>query len=75
MRSRHRYIRFRDSLCVICGSSDALECHHLVPQRKGGRDSFLNVITLCRPCHNKIEAYEDLRLMRLGKDHRIRDLK
>lgn len=30
------------------------EVHHIVPTARGGDDSFENLMSLCRSCHNKI---------------------
>jgi 5-methylcytosine-specific restriction endonuclease McrA len=56
-REHHRYIRFKSDHCLVCGSRDALECHHIIPQRQGGPDNTDNVITLCHTCHRIVELY------------------
>ena len=37
--------------CNRCGSSDLLSLHHILPQSKGGTDSYDNIMVLCEPCH------------------------
>lgn len=49
-------------VCYFCGESNqnALEIHHLVPQRFGGSDEAENTVLLCGACHDKIERlYND----------------
>ncbi len=37
--------------CVICGVSEGLHVHHLIPRHLGGTDEPANLITLCAACH------------------------
>lgn len=37
--------------CRLCGSSDYLEVHHMLPKSLGGRDDNNNRITVCASCH------------------------
>jgi hypothetical protein len=46
----------RDQLCVVCGSRENLQSHHLVSKTKGGSDTPLNQILVCRECHRKLHA-------------------
>lgn len=62
-------VLIRDSYaCRICGKSDftsfstadqysrvhlAVQVHHIVPRKNGGKDTFSNLITLCEECHRK----------------------
>lgn len=54
--------------CRVCGRSDftnfstadqynkvhlAVQVHHITPRKKGGKDTFRNLITLCEECHRK----------------------
>lgn len=54
--------------CRVCGRSDftnfstadqynkvhlAVQVHHIVPKKNGGKDTFRNLITLCEDCHRK----------------------
>ncbi|MCI9978299.1 HNH endonuclease [Clostridioides difficile] len=45
--------------CVICEKSKGkkIECHHIIPQYKGGEDTFDNCIPLCFDCHEEIGSY------------------
>jgi len=43
-------------ICGYCGdrfSISALEREHIVPLSRGGRDSWMNVVSSCRPCNQK----------------------
>lgn len=62
-------VLIRDSYsCRVCGRSDftnfstadqyskvhlAVQVHHIVPKKNGGKDTFRNLITLCEECHRK----------------------
>ena len=39
--------------CVYCGSSEYLQCDHVIPVSKGGETSFENLATACRVCNAK----------------------
>ena len=40
-------------ICQYCGSTKDLTIDHVVPKAKGGRNSFENCVTACRPCNHK----------------------
>lgn len=45
-----------DHRCGYCGHRFApskLSRDHIIPQRAGGRDEWLNLITACKPCNHK----------------------
>ena len=44
-RDKHR--------CQYCGSTRELTIDHVKPKAKGGRNSFENCVTACRPCNHK----------------------
>lgn len=49
-------VRFRDDYtCIECGKYPSFQVHHIIPWRLSGDDSFLNLITLCRSCHMKLD--------------------
>ena len=54
----HRYLRFRDDKCFVCGSPNNLDSHHVESQASGSKDTQKNVVTLCRPCHSVITRFE-----------------
>ncbi len=54
--------------CRVCGKSElsnfstadqynrlhlAVQVHHIVPKKDGGKDNFRNLVTLCEECHRK----------------------
>lgn len=49
--------RHRDDECHSCGMAGALDLHHIVPIMSGGTNEPYNLMTLCRKCHGKAEAY------------------
>jgi 5-methylcytosine-specific restriction endonuclease McrA len=50
-------VRRRDgNACVVCGRTDRLSVHHLVPARLGGDDSMDNLATLCVLHHRQADA-------------------
>lgn len=55
----------RDNLtCQVCGHKKRrinLEVHHIIPRAKGGTDDPTNLITLCKPCHDREDWYEHVR--------------
>lgn len=57
---RGRFIRtlFEKNECFVCESRLKLTIHHFVPTGKGGDNSKENMLTTCRPCHDKIHAKE-----------------
>lgn len=49
-----------DFKCFFCGErSFKSTIHHKFPKRLGGNDSYANCITICRPCHGKLEFLID----------------
>jgi hypothetical protein len=46
----------RDGACVLCGSAERLQRHHLVPRCRGGSDTPWNQVALCRECHLRLHA-------------------
>jgi DNA mismatch repair protein MutS len=39
-------------VCAVCGSTDRLETHHIVPQAEGGTHHPGNLVCLCATCHD-----------------------
>ena len=44
----------RKEQCEICGNSDNLVLHHIVPIMFGGENDENNLMTLCKLCHYKV---------------------
>jgi len=38
--------------CEICGFSDYVEIHHIIPKHKGGKNTLDNFLILCPNCHS-----------------------
>ena len=53
--------------CVYCGCSipKSLTLDHVIPQSKGGKDSWDNLVTACRTCNSE---KSDLTLEEYGKE-------
>jgi hypothetical protein len=68
-----RAIKARDGQCIECGAAERLHVHHKVPFRMFERVEDANdpdnLITLCAPCHRRIEA--EHKWVRLGSGHII----
>jgi hypothetical protein len=45
--------------CCLCNEfkGTKIECHHIVPEAKGGLNTFENCIPLCFDCHADVESY------------------
>src|SRR5262249_42256159 len=41
--------------CALCGSTDAVEVHHLKAVDKNGKNDQSNLVPLCRTCHRHAE--------------------
>jgi len=39
--------------CQYCGSNNELTIDHVIPVSKGGKSSFENCVSACKPCNNK----------------------
>lgn len=53
-----RFIRTHDRVsCGICGSSERVEWHHMIPVGLGGETSPYNMVCLCMRCHKSVSAY------------------
>lgn len=56
---RNAYIS-RNPLCEICErfnqTTPAKNVHHKVPVSKGGTNDFSNLMSVCIPCHHKVEG-------------------
>lgn len=53
-RATRRLVQQRDGYrCVVCGATERLEVHHIVPRRLGGSNDPVNLVTLCAACHRR----------------------
>ena len=56
---RQKVLEIDGHQCQICGATENLHVHHVVPLGMGGsdeRDVPENMITLCAACHDKVHA-------------------
>ena len=40
--------------CLLCGATSALTLHHLIPRAAGGATEEINLLSVCRQCHDGI---------------------
>lgn len=52
----------RLNFCVLCGSTDNLEHHHVVPKSLGGSDNEDNLLTLCAKHHMQLHNISSNRI-------------
>jgi len=48
--------RARKARCEVCGSTWAVQVHHIKTRGSGGDDSPDNLIALCVECHSKAHS-------------------
>lgn len=58
-RKLRKLILARDPICRICGEQASTDVDHVVPRRRGGRDTAANLQGLCASCHARKTATED----------------
>lgn len=39
--------------CQYCGDTEQLTLDHIIPTSRGGKNTFENCVTACKPCNNK----------------------
>lgn len=44
--------------CALCGETDRLEWHHMIPAALGGTAEPENMVCLCHGCHQAVSAYQ-----------------
>ena len=55
-KTQRRAARERDGhKCVLCGSTDRIQVHHIIPYRYSQSHNLDNLVTLCRSCHSREE--------------------
>jgi hypothetical protein len=54
--------------CVYCGEDEirAMTIDHVIPKSKGGKDTWDNLVTACKPCNSE---KNDLTIEEWGKEH------
>lgn len=65
--SRENVFKRDNHTCVYCGSRNfrSLTIDHVVPQSKGGKDSWDNLVTACLTCNNE---KADMSIDEFGKE-------
>jgi 5-methylcytosine-specific restriction endonuclease McrA len=51
VRFRQRVFERDGWCCCYCGATENLTLDHVIPKSKGGRGTFTNIQTLCKPCN------------------------
>ena len=55
--------------CILCGAVGLPEAHY-IPRSKGGRGIEQNIVTLCRPCHDRLDNSTERKALLLRvKEH------
>jgi excisionase family DNA binding protein len=68
-QSLHRKARAKyGNRCVICGSTNLVAAHHIIPIEQGGRDEEDNLIALCRGCHCSLHG-KGQTLLKKAREH------
>ena len=50
------------TFCALCGSTEAIEHHHILPKALGGTDAKENILTLCSTHHVALHKLNDKRI-------------
>ena len=51
--SRQNIFRRDDHKCIYCGTNSDLTIDHVIPKSKGGKNSWLNLVSCCSDCNLK----------------------
>lgn len=51
--NRQNIFKRDNNCCQYCGSTKDLTLDHVIPRSRGGRTSWDNLITACKPCNSK----------------------
>lgn len=54
--TRHEVLKRDQHRCQYCGSKRRLTLDHVLPQSRGGRHTWNNVVTACEPCNQRKAA-------------------
>ena len=52
-RKLFRRDRFACAYCGLCFQEQDLQCEHIVPESRGGRWAWMNLVTACAPCNGR----------------------
>jgi 5-methylcytosine-specific restriction endonuclease McrA len=53
---RRAVLRRDDWHCVGCGKRKPLDIHHVWPLSQGGSNRLMNMVALCRDCHQRVHG-------------------
>lgn len=57
-RATRRMVLKRDGYrCTMCGATEDLQVHHVVPRRADGSNDSANLTTLCAECHARADEH------------------
>ena len=59
METKRAVIADQGYRCADCGKRRVLECHHIVPRKRGGSDLSGNCVALCPKDHIKWDKLAD----------------
>lgn len=59
-KEREKALQTHGRKCFICGATENIETHHVVPLSANGPDCASNIIPVCHSCHMKIHHSKDL---------------
>lgn len=57
MLNRHNIFKRDGGCCVYCGSREDLTLDHVIPQSRGGKSTWTNLVTACKKCNAKKGDY------------------
>lgn len=61
-----------EGCCIFCGASGLPEAH-VVPRSHGGLGIPQNIVTVCRPCHDKLDnSVERQQMLQEAAEHLMR---
>ena len=58
--------------CVLCGTSQTLELHHILGRGKDLTDNPMNCVMLCRRCHHEVVHQNNKKYRSILQDIRKR---
>ena len=64
LRTARKCIRYIDTMDYICTNPNCksgylVEGHHILPLKLGGKDKYINIISLCNKCHRQDNLHEN----------------
>jgi hypothetical protein len=53
---RNAVFKHKGKRCAVCGSTENLEIHHVLPLIKGGTNDFNNLLVVCQEHHKQLHG-------------------